>query len=72
MKSFPEGLPLPHEPYIKAYGVVVEKCRVFKSSVAPIKIMFKARRFPKSWKEGMSLPSKEDIPAMVKNGDDMR
>jgi len=46
MKTFTVGLPLPHDPLVKVHGVVVEKCRVFKSSVAPIKMVFKARRFP--------------------------
>jgi hypothetical protein len=54
-KTFTGGLPLPHDPLVKVYGVVVEKdergklkykCKVYNSSVAPIKMVFKAKRFP--------------------------
>jgi hypothetical protein len=46
MKTFTGGLPLPHDPMVKVDGVVIEKCKVFNSSVAPIKMVFKAKRFP--------------------------
>jgi hypothetical protein len=35
-------------------------------------VVFNARRFPEGWQEGQVLPKLEFIPAMLKNGDDMR
>lgn len=33
MINFEEGFYLPHEPFVKVYGVVADECFVFKSAV---------------------------------------
>jgi hypothetical protein len=33
MEEFKDGMSLPHEPYVKVYGVVAKECRIFKSAV---------------------------------------
>lgn len=72
MMNFDEGMQLPHDPSIKVYAVVPQDCVIFASAVQPMKIMFKGRRFPKDWHEGQRLPQLEQIPVVMKNGDDMR
>ena len=43
---FEDWMPLPHDPLVKVKGVVKKECKVYKSSVAPIKMVFKAKRYP--------------------------
>lgn len=56
------------------YDVVAKRCRVFKSAIKPMRMVFEARIFPENWKDDGSMPLPEMIqyPVMVKNGDDMR
>ena len=69
---FEKGLQLPHEPYVKVYGVVPKRCIIFKSAVQPLRLVFNARKFPKDWKEGDALPEMVEYPTVFKNGDDLR
>ena len=72
MREFSEGMQLPHEPFIKVYGIIPDKCSVMKSAVRPMKLDFNARVFPKTWKQGDPTPEMTKYMAMFKNGDDMR
>lgn len=72
MLQFEKGMMLPHEPFIKVYGLIPQRCIIFKSAVQPMRLMFNARKFPKDWREGMPLPDLQPYAAVVKNGDDMR
>lgn len=72
MMELERGLSLPHEPYIKVYGVVPKRCIIFKSAVQPMRLVFTARKFPKDWTEGQPLPELTSYATVVKNGDDMR
>ena len=70
--KFAEELPLPHEPDTKVSEICINDCKVFSSTVAPIRVVFKGRKYPKQWREGHKKPDELEIKAMVKNGDDMR
>jgi hypothetical protein len=67
-----EGMVLAHEPHLRVYGVIPEKCFIFKSAVMPMRMAFKARHFPENWSDGMQMPEMENYYAVVKNGDDVR
>lgn len=72
MMNLPEGMQLPHEPYIKVYGVQQKRCMIFKSAVQPMRLVFHARKFTKQWKPTDPLPEMTTYATVVKNGDDMR
>jgi hypothetical protein len=57
---------------VKVYGVIPEKCFVFKSAVMPMRIAFKARYFSDDWQQGQLLPEMSTYFAVVKYGDDVR
>jgi len=66
------GLQMPHEPYVKVYGVVAKECIVFKSAIQPMRLAFNVRKFAKDWKVGDDLPEITKSYAVFKNGDDVR
>jgi hypothetical protein len=72
LTDFTTGMQLPHEPYIKIYSAIVEKCIVFKSATTPMRLVFNARKFPHDWKEGNQMPEITKYYTVVKSGDDMR
>jgi len=41
-----KGVSLPFDPCIKVYSVIPDKCFVFSSAVAPLKLTFEAKKFP--------------------------
>jgi len=63
---------VPHEPLMKVYGVLPEKCFVFKSAVQPMKMTFMSRTFPADWKKGDEEPELKNYSLVLKNGDDLR
>lgn len=72
MQHFKTPLQFPHDPSIQVTGVIPEESSVFKSSVKPMKVMFRGKRYPKDWNKNMPQPPLENFPIMFKNGDDMR
>jgi len=67
-----DGLTLPIDPTIKVYGVVPEKCFVFKSAVQPMKMEFNARIFSKDGHATGEMPELTKFSIVFKNGDDTR
>lgn len=59
MLSFPE-IQIPLDPKVAVWGAIPEHCKVFKSSLSPLKVSFKS-----------NTPSGE-YPVMYKVGDDLR
>ena len=64
MLAFEPSLPLPLDPKVRATGIVVEDCNVFKSSLFPLYINFRTET--KTGQVG------KEYPLMFKTGDDLR
>lgn len=67
MSAFDKPLPLPIAPNLLAKGALKDKCSVFVSAMAPLRVTFTVEN-----KEARGGEKSRPYSIMYKNGDDVR